>query len=105
MDRNRACRGDGMNLTRFIPFASRPALNNTTKAAVSRRPAIPSRTIMGSLNGHTNGAPTKQNGAPTPLIPIASRLEEGRALAEDVWSIFKYVLTSLHVHFASHVLP
>lgn len=25
------------------------------------------------------------------LFPFSSRLEEGRALAEDVWSIYKYV--------------
>jgi hypothetical protein len=25
------------------------------------------------------------------LIPFSSRLQEGRALAEDVWSVFKYV--------------
>lgn len=27
------------------------------------------------------------------VIPFSSRLHEGRALAQDVWTIFKYVLT------------
>ena len=30
-------------------------------------------------------------------IPIASRLIEGRALAQDVWSIYKYETLSKHM--------
>ena len=42
---------------------------------------------MGALNGQT-----KENGAARAnLVGIADRLEEGRALAQDVWSVFKYV--------------
>lgn len=44
-----------------------------------------------STNGHANGV---ANGAAKPrtdLVSIADRLEEGRALAQDVWSIFKCV--------------
>ena len=74
-----------MNLTRFLTSASR---HSTTKTLVSSRSLSSRRTIMG-LNGHA-----KQNGAPANLVPVAARLEEGRALNEDVWSIFKYV----HAH-------
>jgi hypothetical protein len=74
-----------MNLTRLLSSASRPTLNCTTKVAAFLGSRIPHRTIMG-LNGHTNG---KQNGTRTKLLPVASRLNEGRALNEDVWSIFK----------------
>lgn len=41
---------------------------------------------MGALNGQT-----KQDTARTSLVAVADRLEEGRALAQDVWSVFKYV--------------
>lgn len=77
-----------MNLTR--PLSSR-VLRNTTKAGAALRHLSLSRTItMGALNGHAHGADAKQqNGARANLVPMAARLEEGRALAEDVWSIFK----------------
>lgn len=42
---------------------------------------------MGALNGHTNGAASKPDGTRA-LHPVAQRLEEGRALAQDVWSVF-----------------
>ncbi|KIP12662.1 hypothetical protein PHLGIDRAFT_113268 [Phlebiopsis gigantea 11061_1 CR5-6] len=38
---------------------------------------------MGALNGQT-----KQDTARTNLVGVADRLEEGRALAQDVWSVF-----------------
>lgn len=31
------------------------------------------------------------------LIPFSSRLRDGRALALDVWTIFRLVLTYLHM--------
>lgn len=37
--------------------------------------------------GHANGFASNAG----PVIPIANRLKEGRALAEDVWSIYKFV--------------
>ena len=40
------------------------------------------------VNGEVNG---KQNGVPAYRHAPATRLDEGRALNEDVWSIFKYV--------------
>lgn len=42
-----------------------------------------------ATNGHTNGA--EKSSIRSNLLPVADRLEEGRALAQDVWSIFKYV--------------
>ena len=37
------------------------------------------------VNGHVNGI------KPAVRFELASRLQEGRALVQDVWSIFKYV--------------
>ena len=42
----------------------------------------------------TNGVNGTQKDR-TNLIPFSSRLKEGRALAQDVWSIFKCVIFSL----------
>ena len=36
------------------------------------------------------------------LIPFSSRLREGRALAQDVWSIFKWVQQTLNMTFVDH---
>ncbi|KAF7790917.1 hypothetical protein EIP86_001875 [Pleurotus ostreatoroseus] len=41
-----------------------------------------------ATNGHTNGVKSAQNGTRTNLVPFATRLKDGRALAQDVWSIF-----------------
>ena len=43
------------------------------------------------------------------LIPFSSRLKEGRALAQDVWSIFKYALaphalSKILIHFMFHAV-
>ena len=87
-------RGNVMILTRLIASSSRPSLGLTTKAAwqrTFRTLSSTTTTTMGVLNGQPNGATSKQNGVRSNLVPIASRLEEGRALAQDVWSIFKYV--------------
>ncbi|EKM59390.1 uncharacterized protein PHACADRAFT_157746 [Phanerochaete carnosa HHB-10118-sp] len=82
-----------MNLTRLPTSASRPVFKSTIKAVSSHRPTTVSRTIMGALNGQKNVVVSKQNGARSGLIPVANRLGEGRALAQDVWSVFKCVLT------------
>ena len=43
-------------------------------------------------------APPKQNGVEGGgPIRFSSRLKEGRALAQDVWSIYKFVLVTAHV--------
>lgn len=42
-------------------------------------------------NGSTNQFQDTTQRKPV-VIPFSSRLREGRALAQDVWSIFKYVL-------------
>ncbi len=42
-----------------------------------------------SVEKLTNGTHAKKDRSN--LIPFSSRLKEGRALAQDVWSIFKYV--------------
>lgn len=48
-----------------------------------------------ALNHHLRRAMSASNGVPKPqdrsnLVPFSSRLKEGRALAEDVWSIYKF---------------
>jgi len=44
---------------------------------------------MAQPNGHPSATETSK-----PLIPYALRLKEGRAIAEDVWSIFKLLSVS-----------
>lgn len=90
-----------MGLTRPLTSFSRHLLRCTTKAA--RPPTLrtlsstaPTTTNMGALNGQT-----KQDTARTNLVGVADRLEEGRALAQDVWSVFKYV-TYLLAHLGVH---
>jgi hypothetical protein len=66
-------------------------------ALFHRAPFIPR--IPGTRQKTSKMTVPAQNGIPPPvklqdrskLIPFSSRLLEGRALAEDVWSIFKYV--------------
>ena len=41
---------------------------------------------------------TKPNGDRSALIPFSSRLFEGRALAQDVWSIFACASLAPHLH-------
>jgi hypothetical protein len=56
---------------------------------------LASKMSVPAQNGIRNGitsTPVKRDRSN--LIPFSSRLNEGRALAQDVWSIYKYV------HFA-----
>lgn len=46
---------------------------------------------------HVNGLATQSR----PVIPISSRLKEGRALAEDVWSIYKCVVVLTRITIVS----
>lgn len=82
-----------MHLTRPLTLAARFSTKGlarpSTILTLSARPRL-FTTNMGALNGTTNGAaaPTKPR---TNLVSVAQRLDDGRALAQDVWSIFKYV--------------
>lgn len=64
------------------------SLAATTKKFV-RRPLV----ALHSQMSQARNANESQNGTHRKpvLIPFSSRLVEGRALAQDVWSIFKYV--------------
>ena len=76
-------------------------LSATTKKSV-RRPLITFHSQMSQTrNGNTNGSQNGTQRKPV-SIPFSSRLLEGRALAQDVWSIFKYVPLPhfLSVHWA-----
>ena len=67
-------------------------LATTSLPRLLRPQAIPSTTTFKrtmATNGHVNGV--KQNGTRTNLVSFATRLKDGRALAQDVWSIFKCV--------------
>ena len=78
---NRLTPSQSMKLTRLattsLPRLLRP---QTTSSATTLR-----RTM--ATNGYVNGV--KQTGARTNLVSFATRLKDGRALAQDVWSIFK----------------
>ena len=68
-------------------------LSATTKKFI-RRPLTTLYSQMSQTqNGVTNGTQNGTHRKPV-SIPFSSRLIEGRALAQDVWSIFKYVFTS-----------
>ena len=45
--------------------------------------------VMAKTNGHVSTEDCSK-----PLLPHAARLEEGRAIVEDVWSIFKSISQS-----------
>lgn len=77
------------------------ALSATTKNLLSRPPlaVLYSRTRMSQAQTSvSNGLQPGIDRKPV-LIPFSSRLHEGRALAQDVWTIFKYVPTPV-VRFA-----
>ena len=44
------------------------------------------------LNGTNGQSHVKKYKDRSNLVPFSSRLKDGRALAQDVWSIFKYVV-------------
>lgn len=79
-----------MKLTRLL--AGLPRLHPTTRLRTIPLLHLntPTQRLM-ATNVHTNGAASKQNGPRTNLIPSATRLKDGRALAQDVWSIYKCV--------------
>jgi hypothetical protein len=72
-------------------------LSATTKKSIRR----PLATLYSQMSQTRNGITTNRTQDGTPRkpvsIPFASRLIEGRALAEDVWSIFKYVIPPLSI--------
>lgn len=87
-----------MHLTRPLTVTARLSTKGLARPPTTpTRPARLFSTNMGALNGTTNGT---TNGAATStkprtnLVSVAQRLDEGRALAQDVWSIFKYVSAS-----------
>lgn len=76
----------GFNLTHSLArLHTLPARSLHTFASLAMSPA--------AATGYTNGSSTALNGLKksndrSNLVPFSSRLKEGRALAEDVWSIF-----------------
>ncbi len=72
-------------------------LSATTKKTLRRPLSALYSQMSQTQNGTTNGPQDGTHRKPV-SIPFSSRLLEGRALAQDVWSIFKYVPLS---HFLS----
>lgn len=68
------------------------ALSASTKNLLSR----PALATLYSRMSQTQGGVSNDlqpTGRKPVVIPFSSRLHEGRALAQDVWTIFKYVPT------------
>ena len=64
-------------------------LSAVTKRSLNRPLAVLYSQMSQAQNVVSKGPQRDLNREPT-VIPFSSRLHEGRALAEDVWSIFKY---------------
>lgn len=65
-------------------------LSAVTKRSLNRPLAALYSQMSQAQNGVSNGLQRDTNREPA-VIPFSSRLHEGRALAQDVWSIFKYI--------------
>jgi hypothetical protein len=68
------------------------ALSASTKNLLSRPPLAALYSHMSQAQGIVSNDLQHADRKPV-VIPISSRLHEGRALAQDVWTIFKYVPT------------
>jgi hypothetical protein len=65
-------------------------LSAVTKRSLNRPLAALYSQMSQAQNGGSKGPQGDINREPV-VIPFSSRLHEGRALAQDVWSIFKYI--------------
>lgn len=68
------------------------ALSTSTKNLLSRPPLAALYSRMSQAQGSVSNDLQYADRKPV-VIPFSSRLHEGRALAQDVWTIFKYVPT------------
>ena len=73
-----------------LPAPARPRFFTTTTATQM----APSATDLqpAPANGVNGTTGQKKHKDRSNLVPFSSRLRDGRALAQDVWSIFKYVV-------------
>lgn len=69
-----------------------PALSAPTKKFLSRPLAALYSHMSPAQNAVSNGLQQGIGRKPV-VIPVSSRLHEGRALAQDVWTVFKCVST------------
>lgn len=65
-------------------------LSAVTKRSLNRPLAALYSQMSQAQNDVSKGLQRDLNREPV-VIPFSSRLREGRALAQDVWSIFKYI--------------
>ena len=73
-------------------FSSSALARNVTPALLPRHPSLAVRALSYTntlRQKHSPSAPSPTLERPKPVIPYASRLKDGRALALDVWSVFK----------------
>lgn len=68
------------------------ALSASTKKFLSRPLAVLYSHMSPAQNGISNGLQQGIDSKPV-VIPVSSRLHEGRALIPDVWTVFKCVPT------------
>jgi hypothetical protein len=68
-------------------------LSAVTKKTINRSLAALYSQMSQPQNGASKGLQHDINRREPVVIPFSSRLHEGRALEQDVWSIFKYVPT------------
>jgi hypothetical protein len=71
------------------------ALSASTRNSLSR--PLAALYMSQAQNSVSNGLQPSVDRKPV-VIPFSSRLHEGRALAQDVWTVFKYAPISL-IHF------
>jgi len=69
------------------------ALSAPTKDLLSRLPLAALSSRMSQAQFSVSNGPQHGIDRKPVVIPFSSRLHEGRALALDVWTIFKYVPT------------
>lgn len=82
--------------TRRLTTDSNPAHPHlfTTTSATQMAPSATDLqpTPVNGINGTNGLSHVQKQKDRSNLIPFSSRLRDGRALAQDVWSIFKYVI-------------
>jgi hypothetical protein len=72
-----------------------PALSAPAKNLLSRPLAVFYSHMSRAQNAISSGLQQGIDRKPV-MIPVSSRLHEGRALAQDVWTVFKCVSSVVH---------
>lgn len=70
-------------------LSSSALARNVTPALLPRHPSLAVRALSYTNALRQQHSPSPASERLKPVIPYASRLKDGRALALDVWSVFK----------------